>query len=54
MNVLTPGMHVSWSSYRPYRSFSGIVRKIGKRTAHVQLKGQHKLRWVKIGRLTPQ
>lgn len=52
---LSPGARVAWSSGWPYyRSFSGIVRSVGRRTVHVETRradGRRKLRWVKLERL---
>lgn len=54
MSEIALGARVAWSSYWPYRSFSGIVRSINRRTAHVETikaDGRRKLRWVKLERL---
>lgn len=51
---ITPGQRVAWSAWRPQRHFSGIVRAVGPRTAHVETRradGRRKMRYVKIGRL---
>ena len=50
MNLLTPGMRVAWSSWRPRRDFEGRVVSVGKRTAHVRLHSG-RMRFVKLKRL---
>lgn len=50
MNTFSPGTCVAWSSWWPRRSFSGVVRSVGKKTAHVQLHSG-RMRFVKIERL---
>jgi hypothetical protein len=50
INMFSPGVRVTWSSWRPRRSFRGTVVSVGKHTAHVRLVSG-RLRFVKIERL---